>query len=98
MSDCMMTVLPCKEEVYAVRAVAAGTADERQQKVALAYIVKHLSRAHILAFVPGSHDQTAFLAGRQYVGKKIIEMTELPVGKIKVIDPEKPQKEAGNNE
>lgn len=93
MSKCMDCVLPTSREVYAIRAVSEGKANSEQQMIALSFIVKHISRAHILYFVPGSHDETAFLAGRAFVGKKVIELCELPMGSIKVIDPDTTKKE-----
>ena len=70
-----------QREHIAVQAVAAGEADEYQQKLFVKVIVDKFSRSHDLAYVPDSPDQTTFLAGRGFVGKKILKYINKPVSK-----------------
>lgn len=70
-----------KEEHTALRCLSEGRADAHQQVLALAVIINKFSVANDLPYVPGSFDQTAFVNGRAYVGKRILKYTKaLPVG------------------
>lgn len=80
-SICFQTPALDKHDIEAIKALDNGTATEYQQKLALAVIVKKLSRTHDLLFVPNSHDETAFLSGRGFVGDKIIKIISQPIGK-----------------
>ena len=71
-----------EKEVRAVKAMYAGEATPEQQRLALAVIVNKFSRAQDLLFVPDSHDQTAFLNGRGFVGMQILKMIKVPIGKL----------------
>jgi len=59
------------EEEYAVQAVASGKADEGQQVLAISVILKKLSRAYDLSYIPGKPHESAFLAGRSFVGMNL---------------------------
>ena len=67
------------DEHRAIRALSKGEATEHQQRLALEVIVKKFSRANDLLYVAGSFDQTSFLNGRAYVGKKIQKYTNLKI-------------------
>lgn len=60
-------------EHRAIRALEAGEATPLEQKLALATIVKKLARAHDLTYLPGEPHESAFLAGRSYVGKQLLK-------------------------
>lgn len=70
------------KEHAALKAVYQGQADEYQQRLALKVIVNTFSRAHDVSYVPGSFDQSAFLAGRGYVGQIILKYLNLPIGRL----------------
>jgi len=85
---CMDARLPTKEEVAALKALAEGKADARQQRLSIVYICNTLCRTHDLLYVPGDADQTAFLNGRGFVGNKILKILKIPTGKLDVLDDE----------
>lgn len=60
-----------KREHVALKALSKGEAEPHQQTLALEVIVKKFSRAFELGYIPGSFDQSAFLAGRGFVGQQI---------------------------
>jgi len=70
-------------ELYALKAVAKGDADEFQQRLAIEVIVNKFSRTHDLTYVEGSFDGTAFLGGRSFVGQLILKCINVPIGKLK---------------
>lgn len=70
-----------KQERTALKLLSTGEANQSQQLLALSVIVKKLSRAYDLAFVPGATDESAFLAGRGYVGQLITRLLNEPVDK-----------------
>lgn len=76
-----------KQDMEALRAVADGEADGYQQKLALAVIVNKFCRTHDVSFVPGAADQSTFLAGRAFVGSRILLALNRKVGHM-----EKPEK------
>jgi hypothetical protein len=58
-------------EMNAVKACWAGEASASQQRMALDVTINKLSMADLMSYQPGSFDQTAFLSGREFVGKAI---------------------------
>ncbi len=78
-----------KEEGIALKQLYAGEADAHQQRLALQLIVKKFARAHDLAFIPGAPDESVFLAGRSFVGKRILRYLEVPVDKLDKTQEEK---------
>ena len=68
-----------KPEHVAIKALAKGEADAGQQVLALEAIVKKLSRAFDLGYIPGSFDESAFLSGRGFVGQQITKAINTPV-------------------
>lgn len=80
--ECFQTLPISKHEVEAIKALDKGNATEHQQKLALAVIIKKFSRTHDLLFIPNSHDETAFLSGRGFVGDKILKIISQPIGKL----------------
>ena len=74
--------LPDREHA-SIKAVYAGEADEGQQRLCLMTIVNKFSRTHDLLYSPGCFDETAFMAGRGFVGQQILHVINVPVGKLK---------------
>lgn len=68
-----------RQEQMALKMLAQGEATPHQQTVALECIVKKLSRAFELGYIPGSFDQSAFLAGRGFVGQQITKAINSPL-------------------
>lgn len=62
-----------KREIWALKALEAGTADPYSQTLALSAILNKLSRAYDCHFVPSDRDATAFLQGRGFVGQEIVK-------------------------
>ena len=73
MAECFITPIE-DDEFAAIRAVAAGTADEYNQRLAIAAIIHKVCRHGDLAFVPGAPDETAFFNGRQFVGTRLLRI------------------------
>lgn len=59
------------DDAYAVKALAAGTANEAQQKRAFNWILK-ASKLRDDTFVSGQPDTSAYLAGMRAVGLQIV--------------------------
>ena len=60
----------CRAEILAIKALSTGTANERQQQMALAFIIKRLCRTDDFNFFPDERD-TCFALGREAVGKAL---------------------------
>ena len=57
-----------------------GEASPHQQRLAIDTIIDKLSRADFLAYQAGSHDESAFLAGRAFVGKQTRQALKTKIG------------------
>jgi hypothetical protein len=68
-----------KHDCVAIKALSVGEATPEQQVAAMAAIIKKVSNAYQLQFVPGSSDESTFLAGRAFVGLKITRIINEPV-------------------
>jgi hypothetical protein len=68
-----------RQEHIAIKTLAQGEATADQQLLALEVIVKKFARAFDLAYIPGTFDETAFLAGRGFVGQQITKFVNTPV-------------------
>jgi hypothetical protein len=66
-------------DVYAIKALAAGKANEGQQQRAIAWIVNVLCDANALSFRPDSPRETDFAEGKRHVAIQIRKLVELPV-------------------
>ena len=66
-------------DIYAIRALVAGTANEGQQRRALAWIVNAACGTYDQPFRPGTDGvtATAFACGRQFVGQQIVKLSKL---------------------
>lgn len=79
MSQCFKCRKPTKHEHEAIRNLSRGEATEYQQQLALKFIVDTICRADDLLYIPNSIDETAFLNGRAFVGKKLQKLIKLPL-------------------
>lgn len=68
-----------KQERVAIKSLFKGEATPDQQLLALSVIIKKLSRAFDLTYVPGSFDESSFLAGRGFVGQQLTRISNQPV-------------------
>lgn len=66
-----------KAEVLALKALAAGNANERQQQIALKYIVYTLCGTYDWPYRPESDRDTAVALGKQWVGKRLVHLIEV---------------------
>jgi hypothetical protein len=64
-------------DVYAVQALARGTASPDQQRHALNLIVNGISCAFDMSFRPGKPDESTFAEGKRFVGSQIDKLTRL---------------------
>jgi hypothetical protein len=71
-----------REEAESIQAVARGEANQRQQLLTLKVFVDKLSQAHNLTYSPNSFDESAFLAGRAFVGKQLLKIINSPIAKL----------------
>lgn len=70
-----------KDAAQALRDLAAGKADERQQLRAWAFIVERIAASDDLSFRPddqGGARDTAFHEGRRFVGLQMRKIATLP--------------------
>jgi hypothetical protein len=66
-------------DTYAIKALAAGVANEGQQKRALKWIIESLCGTYDLSFRPGPEGDrdTAFAEGRRSVGLQLVKQINL---------------------
>lgn len=67
-------------DIYAIRALAAGNANESQQKRALDWIIHRAAGTYDLSYRPGGPEgdrETVFAEGRRFVGSQIVKLTKL---------------------
>ena len=81
-----------REEHFAIQAVARGDADEYQQALCIAVIVKKLARTWHLQYIPESERGSSFLSGRSYVGRQLTLLIN-----TKVRDSDEPPKIGGDD-
>lgn len=74
MSDAHSPAKYDKAIVVAMRALAAGVANEGQQKAALDWIINHASRLYDMSYRPGDAHATAFAEGRRFAGSQVVKM------------------------
>ena len=68
-------------DVYAIKALVSGVANEGQQKRALDWIVNTLCETYGLSFRPGDNGDrdTVFAEGKRHVGMQIVKLTKIAV-------------------
>ena len=69
-------------DMYAVKAVWAGTANERQQRRALEWILNNVCSTYDLSFRPDSQRVTDFAEGKRFVGLQIVKAVKLDLSKL----------------
>lgn len=72
-------------DVVAIQALVRGEADQLQQQRALRWIVEHAARTYDLTYFggPGGDRDSAFAAGKAFVGQQVVKMTKLDVAELK---------------
>ena len=74
-----------KAEAYAIRSIAAGNANESQQRTAWEYIMR-LTGVRDLEFRPDERAST-FASGKRFVGLQMVKYVTLPASIIDKLDP-----------
>lgn len=72
--------------IYALKALAAGRANEAQQKRAVEWLINCAARTYDASFIPDSERESAYAEGRRAVGLEMVKLINLPaaaIGKIK---------------
>jgi hypothetical protein len=64
-------------DTYAIKALAAGVANEGQQKRALDWIINTLCGTYDLSYRPESDRDTAFAEGKRHVGLQLVKQVKL---------------------
>lgn len=72
-------------EIQSLRSLYRGEADERQQRLALDYIIR-AAATHDISYRPGDPHGTAFAEGKRWVGTTIIWMLNVAPART---DPDK---------
>ena len=85
---------PCPYEtadVQAIQALAAGNANEGQQKRALTWIIEQASFSYQPSYWPGEDGRrnTDFAEGRRYVGLQLIKLLHLNISTLRQQDDSK---------
>lgn len=65
-------------DAMALRALAAGNANEGQQRRAIHWIVRAAADTYGLSFRMGDPHGTSFAEGRRFVGTQIVKLVEMP--------------------
>lgn len=68
------------DAILALKALAAGKANERQQQIALTWMVYNAARTYDLPFRPGGIDgqrASDFACGRMFVGHQIVKLINM---------------------
>ena len=71
-----------KADIIAIKAVAAGTADEAQQKRAIEAILYRIAEVNEPTFRADDHGgarETDFACGKQHVGLQIRKLVDVPL-------------------
>lgn len=64
-------------DTAAIKALAAGNANEGQQRRALAWIVNRVAGTYDMSYRPGSERDSVFAEGRRFVGLQIVKQINL---------------------
>lgn len=73
-------------DVYAIQALAKGTANPDQQKRALQWIIEKGCAVYDMSFRPGGEEgarETDFAEGRRFAGNQVVKMTKLKIGQLR---------------
>lgn len=72
-----------KQTAIAFQALAAGVANDGQQKECLRWIIFEAALTYDMTFVPESDRLSAFAEGRRMVGNQIIKLVNMKIGLLK---------------
>jgi hypothetical protein len=66
-------------DVYAIKALAAGKANEGQQQRALAWIINTLCGTYDMPYRPGEGGDrdTVFACAKMFVGQQVVKLTKI---------------------
>jgi hypothetical protein len=67
------------DDIMAIKALAAGRANEVQQRLAVAVIVEKFARAHDPSFWPDNERLSAFAAGKRFVAQQLLGIVNMDV-------------------
>lgn len=70
-------------DLTAVQAVAAGTANEDQQRRAMKWIIESACDTYGLGWHPGGPHEASFVAGRRFSGMQIVKATKINVSALR---------------
>jgi hypothetical protein len=79
-----------KDDVYALKSLATGTANEGQQKHAIKYIVEAIAATYDETYFSDSERNSAYAQGRRFVGLSIVKLINLPLGALERPDTPSP--------
>lgn len=71
--------------IYALKALAKGTANEGQQKRVLEWLINAVARTYDASFFPDSERESAYAEGRRAVGLELVKLLNLPTSAIAAI-------------
>jgi len=63
----------------AIKAIAAGTANDEQQKRAMSWIINTLCGTYDLSYRPNSERDTCLAEGKRLVGLALVKEINMPV-------------------
>lgn len=72
-------------DVYALKALETGTANDVQQKRALNWIINKAAHTYEESFVPGDPHGTNFLEGRRFVGLRTVRLLKMTSEEIELL-------------
>ena len=74
----------------AFKAIATGTASDRQQKIALAWLINDCCGTYDVTYFPDSERNSSFAQGKRHVGLQVVKMVNLPAEILN--NPKQPRK------
>lgn len=69
-------------DAAAIQALNTGTATDRQQKLALAFIIETLCRTYDVSFDPDSSRISDFAEGTRWVGLQLVKLTKVSLSEL----------------
>lgn len=70
-------------DAWALKALAAGKANESQQRRALSFVIERLAGTYDVSFRPDSARATDFAEGKRFVGLQLVKLLNMPPALIK---------------
>ncbi len=75
-------------EALAIKSLATGTANEGQQRTALAWIINRCAGTYDLTYFPASARDSDFAAGKRWVGQQIVGLVNMDPSLLKKVKPD----------